>query len=40
MAVVASGSRLIRHVSAGAPDMADLTAFRQCLNALARQLTS
>jgi nucleoside 2-deoxyribosyltransferase len=40
MAVIASGSRLIRHVSAGAPDMADLTAFRQCLNALARQLTS
>jgi nucleoside 2-deoxyribosyltransferase len=38
MAVVASGARLIRHVSAGAPDMADLTAFRQSLNALARQL--
>jgi nucleoside 2-deoxyribosyltransferase len=40
MAVVASGSRLIRHPSAGAPDMADLTAFRQCIFALARQFNS
>src|SRR5262245_61266738 len=40
MAVLTSGSRLIRQPSAGPPDMADLGAFRQCLEALARRLTS
>jgi nucleoside 2-deoxyribosyltransferase len=40
MAVLASGSRLIRHASAGAPDMADLTGFRRCLEALRQHLSS
>jgi nucleoside 2-deoxyribosyltransferase len=40
MAVRASGSRLIRYPSAGAPDMADLTGFRRCLEALTRRLSS
>jgi len=38
MAVIASGSALIRHQ--GAADMADLTAFRQCLADLARLFAS
>jgi len=40
MAVRASGSRVVRRPSAGAPDMADLNAFRECLAALARRLSS
>jgi len=40
MALIASGARLIRHPSPGAPDMTDLTAFRRCLEALAQRLGS
>ena len=34
MAVVASGGTLLRPQSAGVPDMADLTAFGQCLDVI------
>ena len=40
MAVLASGGTLIRQQNAAVPDMADLTAFKQCLELVRRALTS
>jgi nucleoside 2-deoxyribosyltransferase len=34
MAIIASGGALLRHRSAAVPDMADLTAFRHCLDGI------
>jgi len=39
MAVLASGGTLIRRQNAAVPDMADLTAFKQCLELVTRALS-
>src|SRR5262245_57233225 len=40
MAVLAFGGALIRQQNAAVPDMADLTAFKQCLELVTRALTA